>query len=538
MRALGIAAWLLPAICVAAAGADGGEIGAPGDSPDAGLPVEALSPDAGPASAAIEEFSPPAAPMEVFSAPVSTPIESFGAGPAGPETRVFGSVRAVGGVDTRFDSADGDPDAEDMAFYLARANLGVDVKLSDGVRLVAEGRLRWHGAAQTGFARARAEFEPTVGDAFVDLYTRKVDVRIGNQVVAFGANAAFAPADALNPRDLRDGILSGEPQDAKLPAFAVRALGEVGKVSITAAYFPFFTPNRYDVFGQDNALLQPGLSMTAPRRLDRSVEEGLQARLLETEHPAQFGTLGNFGLRLVTPAGRAKVGASWVWANEKLPRVYLDPELSAALSANAHGRDPGTATALSLQNRFAAGEQLFTGSYGRQHLLSAEASALVGPSQLDVDLTYSPGQTFVDEDLEPVTKAAVTWVIGISQAEDSPYVYSLIYLGMVVPDVDASQMLFLVEPSTAQGAARTAFFHLLVATTGVKVWGDRLELTLMGAFEPIQRSYALAPRASYLGFSGATLWLGAEVYGGPTFSPLGYYGRNTQIVAGASLDLF
>lgn len=543
MRAYAVAVWLVPALAFAAGlgpqppAADAGSSADEGASPDAGLagnaPGDLAGGDAGAGAwLAIDEFAAP-------SAPATPGIESFAASAAGPVAKVFGSVRGGVGVDTRFESAPGDPDAEDVTMFLGRANLGVDVKLSDSVRVVAEGRLRWHAAAQRGLARARAEFEPTLGDAYVDLYTRKLDVRLGNQVVAFGANAAFAPADGLNPRDLRDGLLSGEPEDGKLPAFAIRALGDVGKVTVTAAYFPFFTPDRYTVFGQDGALLQPGLDVSVPQqRLDRSIAEQLQPHLLETKRPADFGWLGDLGLRLVTPAGPVKLGASWVWANEKLPQVRLDPELSLALNASARGKDVDSATALSLQNRLAAGEQLFTGTYGRQHVFSVEASALAGPTQLDFDVSYSPAQTFVDAALAPVSKACVTWVVGVSQAEDSPYVYSLIYLGMAVPDVDAQQLLFLLEPSTAQGAARTAFLHLLVGTTGVKLWGDRVELSIRAAFEPIQRSFALAPRAEYLGWAGARLWLGAEFYEGPAYSPLGYYRRNSQVLAGAQLDLF
>src|SRR5439155_24067227 len=110
-----------------------------------------------------------------------------------------------------------------------------------------------------------------------------VDLRIGTQRVSLGANAGIAPADALNPRDLRESFIAGEPEDAVLPVFAVRALADIGKVSVTAAYAPFFTPHRYFVFGQDEALLQPTAEQTVPnRRIDPSIEDYLQERILET----------------------------------------------------------------------------------------------------------------------------------------------------------------------------------------------------------------------------------------------------------------
>src|SRR6185295_12559727 len=102
------------------------------------------------------------------------------------------------------------------------------------------GRALWRTGAERGLERAKASFEPMLGEAFLDLYTSLVDVRVGQQTLAFGANAAFAPTDVLNPRDLRQSLVFTEPEDAKLPVFAARALGGVGPLAFTVAWVPFF----------------------------------------------------------------------------------------------------------------------------------------------------------------------------------------------------------------------------------------------------------------------------------------------------------
>ncbi len=501
---------------------------------DAGEPMAIEPLDAG-ASMAVEAFEPAdaGAPLESFT-PSSTPIEAFTSTPTAPTARVTGWVRGEAGVDTRFDSPPKAPMAENVAEGRFRGALSLDVKVSDRVRLVLEGRAQLRLVTQRDFERAKGFFEPMLGDAYVDLYTPKVDLRVGNQRVVLGANAAMAPADALNPRDLREGLVAGDLETALLPVFAVRAQGEVGKLSWLLAYAPFFAPHRYFVFGQDDSILQPGLGPSFDAaRVEPSVEDYVQDRVLETKRPEPF--LGDLALR-ITGGSRVKLGASWVWMNEKLPRVTMDEELSSALAARAAGRAVDPAAAVSLLNRFEAGETLYRGEYKRQHVLSVEGSALLGPGQLDVDVGFSPRATLFDERFRPVDKPLVTVVVGYSAAEDSDFTWALTYLGLAVPEVGAQELLILLEPATARGAGHTAFFHALLGTASYVFWKDRLEVSLRAAFEPVMRSFALAPRLTYRGVDGLELWLSAEVYEGPAWSPLGYYGRNDRVVVGARYD--
>jgi hypothetical protein len=401
---------------------------------------------------------------------------------------------------------------------------------------VLEGRAQVRGAFQRDFDRAKGFFEPMLGDAYVDLYTPKVDLRVGNQRVPLGANAALAPADALNPRDLRESFVAGELDETMLPVFAVRAQGELAGFSWLAAYVPFFTPHRAFVFGQDEGLLQPAFGTALDNtRLDPSIEDYVQDRVLETQRPPPFA--GDVALRL-SSEGRVKLGANWVWMNEKLPRVTVDRELAQVLSAQAAGRAVDQAAAVSVLNRFQAGETLYRGFYGRQHLFSVDGSALLGPGQLDVDVSFSPRQTFFDADFRPIDKAAITWVATYSQASDSPVLYALSYVGMAVPDVGAKEQLVLLEPATAVGAPHTAFFHVLFGFVSVALWNKRIELGLRGSFEVVQRSFSLAPRVAWKGTEGLEVWLSAEFYEGSQWSPFGYFNRNDRVLLGARYDFF
>jgi hypothetical protein len=130
-----------------------------------------------------------------------------------------------------------------------------------------------------------------------------------------------------------------------------------------------------------------------------------------------------------------------------------------------------------------------------------------------------------------------TWVLGVSQAEDSDFIYSATLLGLAVPGVEAEELLVLLEPGTARGQARTAFFHLLVAEVAYVPQGSDWEVGFRGAFEPVQRSFVLAPRVGWRFTEHLSAGLAAEVYAGKPYSPLGYFGRNDQIVGSLRLTL-
>jgi hypothetical protein len=475
--------------------------------------------------------------FEGFSVPDAGPnIEAFTPPTTGPTARLYGVARAEFAVDTSFDSPRAVALAENVLEGRLRASLGVDVKVTRAVRVVLEGRAQAKGVAQRDLDRAKGFFEPMVGEAFVDLYSPRVDFRIGQQRVVLGANLALSPADVLNPRDLRESFLSAEPDDVVLPVFALRAQGELGPLNWLVAYVPFFQPHRYFVFGQDESLLQPALGQVVDNRpVAPSIEDAIQERVLETQRPVPFA--GDVALKVVS-TGRFKVGGSWVWMNQKLPRVLVDPELSAVLRAQALGQPVDPATATSVANRLQAGQTLYTGSYTRAHLFSAQATTLLGPFQLDADITFSPRQTYFDIDGAPLDKTSLTWVLGLSPAEETEWVYALNYLGLAIFDMAAQEQVALIEPATARGASRTAWLHFINGLFGRSFFSGRLEVVLKAAFEPIQRSFAGSLKVTYKPVERLSVWLAGELFEGPPVSPLGYTNRNDRLMVGARVELF
>ena len=475
--------------------------------------------------------APGVPPHAVDPAPLAeTPLDVL----AAPTARAGAVMRWLGAVDTRFDSFAGEPLPENVAELRGRGGVDVDVELSPRVKLHLAPRAFYRAVTQRGGTRAKATWELLPSEAWLDLYGERVDVRLGYQVVTFGANPLLSPADVLNPKDLRQWLLVSEPDEVKLPNLAARAVADVAGLQVTAAWFPFFQPHLYDMVGQDLGLHDADVAL--PQRLDPSVEDRVQPFLLTTQRPSDVPWPGDLGVRATRTLGDVTFGGSWSWTVEKLPQVTVDPELGRVLADRAAGRQPPGAALLSLQQRFEDGQQLWTGRYARNHVLAAEARALVGGAQLDVDVGFSPAQTFVDDRFHPVRKAAWTAVVGLGQADpDSDLVYAVAWMGVAVPGVAADELLLLLEPGTARGAARTAWNTGLVGTVACRALDRRLEVGVRAALD--LRGVGVSPRVSWQATDRVTLLLAAEIYDGRSFSLFGLLGRNDQVIAGVQLSL-
>jgi hypothetical protein len=241
-------------------------------------------------------------------------------------------------------------------------------------------------------------------------------------------------------------------------------------------------------------------------------------------------------VRATRKLGALTLGGSWSWTVEKLPQVTLDPELARVLADRAAGQQPSGAALVSLQQRFEDGQQLWTGRHVRNHVFAGEASALVGSAQLDVDVGFSPAQTFVDDRFRPVRKAAWTAVVGLGQADpDSDLLYAVSWMGVAVPGVASDELLLVLEPGTARGRARWAWDMGVLGTVAYRALDKRLEVGVRAALE--LRGVGISPRISWQASDRVTLLLAAEIYDGRSWSLFGLLGRNDQVIAGVQLSL-
>jgi hypothetical protein len=274
-----------------------------------------------------------------------------------------------------------------------------------------------------------------------------------------------------------------------------------------------------------------------PALPDASIEEHLQPRLLETERPLALPYLGDLGFRVKRDLGPVDLGLSWVWVNEKVPRLELDRSLRSVFASVLARQPPDPASLQELGGKVFLGVPLVRGSYGRQHVFGLEATTLVGPTQLDVDVGYSPKQPFYLNDFALSERPVVHWVVGLSPAEDARFLYGLTYVGASVLGVPAGSSLFLFGGGSP-ARAHTAWLHALAATASYRFAALDLELGVSGGVELRSKSFAVSPVATYHLTPRWSVSLASETLHGSPDSPLGYFGRNDKVIARTRIDFF
>ena len=467
-----------------------------------------------------------------------------------PTVRAYGSLTSRAAVDTRFDSLPGDRFEENVFDLRERLTAGLDAQLSPKYRLLLEARARHRfvekraGVDETFLLfngrRQKAEFELDAGEAYLDYYSPRFDLRLGRQIFAWGANLAFAPADNLNPTDLRTASFTGDPSEAKLPVLAASIRGELGPLEGTLAWVPFFESSRYAVFGQDDALLQPALASIAPDLsplIDLSLEDRVQPFVAETQRPQGFLTSGDLGARLTSKALGPKLGVSYLFTREKLPRVSLDPKVSQLINDVTRQRPVEESELRAILDRLRRGEKLSQGYFPRYQIIAAEASHLLGPVQLDLDVSFSPARTTYNTfNLQPVFRPATTLVAGISDARGEELLASLTFVALIVPGVEQGTRLLFLDREGAEATRHTAMLTALIAAVGTVPQPHGLSGELRAVVELTNRSFALAPHLSWRFTDLVLAGLGGEFYAGPALSGLGYFKRNDAIFADVRLS--
>ena len=323
---------------------------------------------------------------DAASAPVSAPTAAVL-----PAAQVGGRLHQRAQVDSSFDSGTG----EDIVETRTRLDLHAEAPMTErlSARLAARLDHRLHFAEQGGNPRGAAE--PRLLDAYLDADLGRLDLRVGQQVVAWGRVDVFPTADFLNPPDLTDGMAT-DFEAAVVPVPAVRAdFTATDWLSLAAVYEPFFVPARVALFGTDFALIGPGAPASARAAVSRlrglvdaSVLEDVQDDLLATQVPDEWFVNGQVGGRVEARGPEGAVAAAVFQGYEKVPTIRADPLLREYLA------DPtDVVTALDLFARVSAGDTVYRSRYRRMTVLALDGEMPAGPFLLRFDLGWTPART-------------------------------------------------------------------------------------------------------------------------------------------------
>jgi hypothetical protein len=367
---------------------------------------------------------------------------------------------------------------------------------------------------------ARGVIEPELHELFVGFFTGPLDVRIGQQRVAWGNTDFMSPNDVVNPRDLRDPFLN-EAELRRLPTLMLRADLDLGFATLQGVVAPVYTPDRYDVYGSNWAGIQPdapawarGLANLATRSFDPTLQESAQRLLMATRYPK--GDLSE-------PVLAARLG----WSTHGLdidyyyqygfdgPRIRVDPAFVATVGAIDFDH-AGLADLQPLLVAIDAGGRPLEASYVRRHHLGTDIGTTLGPVALRLDAAYESKGVFFQRDLVGWVSPTVHGVFSAEYQTGDKNKFALLEL-LYLRLVDAPTIPLLLYRRDSMGVGADLRWPL---------WHP-LGFGLRGMFGIIPQSLVMQPELN-LKFerwtlSGGVLWLDGEAY-----SLGGHFRRNLE----------
>lgn len=380
-----------------------------------------------------------------------------------------------------------------------------------------------------------ARFEPVLREAYLGFYGETVDLRVGQQRVAWGNSVAFAPNDVVDARDLRSPLVL-DPELTRLPTPAVRADVDLGGLVLGLVAQPFFVPDRVSLYGNNWSLVQPD-APRATRRFfgiharddERTSADDLEGTLGTSKTPRGFLDGAAVGASARLHAAKIDASAYWHWGPGRSPYVYLDPQVAAQLGAVDPASVDGAAldAVLEQQRRASAsyGGPLVV-AYYRRHHVGADVTTTAGPLVLRAEAAFDSASTFTAEStLNSVARPAAQAVAGVELhlgGLEKLVVLEGWYMRLLGPEVpivpvldraNRGPLLFVSEDTVGlAGLVRWTFFEHLV-----------VEARSFVGVAP--RSFMVRPELGY-GSSAFTLRAGVLLLGGEPGSYGDYYDRN------------
>jgi len=393
------------------------------------------------------------------------------------------------------------------AFYLAAR-----YQRAKSFEATASGLLEWD------LFDHRTAYEASVRELYVGAFSNGFGLRVGNQRIAWGKGDAVSPNDVLNPRDLRDPVLT-DTELRRIPTFAIRSDIELGSSALQLVLQPFFVPDRYDLYGSNWAVIQPtspeayrGLFRLLTNLFDPSLHDRVQELFAQTSLP----TKPSAGARYTFTGQNLDTSLYYHYGYDSTPRTTLDPTFAMAIGSV----DWTTATPSTLKpvlDLLDAGVTPFTATFHRRHHIGIDGVTTIGPFALKLDAGYDTARVFYQPDLESFISPAATGVLSLEY--QSGELGKLLLLEGIYNRV--------VDPLPATGLIGYKRDSEGVAVLARWTVFDVIEGELRAVIAVVPRTTIVQPQLAYRARSGGLMVaVGGLWVQGEALSLGDYFGRN------------
>jgi hypothetical protein len=369
-----------------------------------------------------------------------------------------------------------------------------------------------------------SDYETTLRELSVGFFSENLDLRVGQQRLAWGKADFRSPNDVLNAEDSRDPLI-GERELRYQPTPLVRADAYLGSITVQLVYQPVFVPPRFDVSGSNWGIVQPAAPPPFPALYavleggtDPTARGSVQTFLRGTRLPPSDLTAPGAGARLSWSAGSLEVSHYYHYGFTG-PVVSIAPGLLASLATL-----PAGASAQDLYAAYAAADpatEPYRARYQRRHHVGLDAAIATGNIVWRVDAAYEDKRALVARDFTGVVAPIADAVVALDYQTGDPEKIIIVegLYSRLIKRVD-QPLLFMRNENI--GSAAQVQWPL----------GCGFGVLLRGVVGFAPRSQVVQPQINF-GWSNWTVSLGAAVLRGEPFTQGGYWRASTSAYAKA-----
>jgi hypothetical protein len=388
---------------------------------------------------------------------------------------------------------------EDRFLWSSGVDFRVKYKFADDARFAIGAKLRYQ--VRVGdTVEADAWFD--LGQTYLQFRKGRFSAKLGRFVQHWGRNTLLSPLDRLNPIDYTVAFDPGGETEARIPVLAARLNLNLHPVGLEVFWLPLYQPDRLSFYGRDFSVFRPGmLEEMLPglipgtgaglvddelRRastrvvdeitgLDPYARDGLQSYLVPNV-PEEVIWNSDLGARVGLTGPGVDADFIFLWHLLDQPEIVLHEALREPLLDNRMP-DSGELTRLSNPD-----ERILQARYARSIMAGADVAVAVRGFVISGEVAFDSARILYTKRLEPYRSPDVRWAAAVRYNHGTAFAVT-VELGHDI----------LLRPREDTFLVRQHELLAAVLTT-LRLFQDRLQITLAASYQVFQRDLYLHPK--------------------------------------------
>lgn len=365
--------------------------------------------------------------------------------------------------------------------------------------------------------RTHYDYEVELDEAYLDISLGSFDVRIGNQVFAWGRTDTINPTDNLNALNVTN-FLTGETEERRVPVFALKVDYYLNNTIFELALVPFYQDHEIALWGSDWALYRPGIvteySGSYLPNSDAIDDESMEildwvVRNYSSPNPPSY-SLENLqgGVRISSKYKGWDFSVSYAYLFDKIPTLYFSDGMYDAIES---GNVASYVASLPIQELVESTSL----EHKRYHVIGLDFATTWSSYGIRGEGAVFLGAYTYSDILRPKQKNYLRYVIGVDRIFGENLYVNLQFVQKIILDYDSD----LLEDEIQ---------NMMTLNMNKKFFNDKLIPDVSMSYNITDGDFFITPKVTYKYTDTLEFTFGANIFNGDPYTIFGLFEQNDQ----------